>query len=208
MIRFLFQGDSITEAGRDKVNLGSLGNGYVAMISERLNAEKCEEYEIINRGIGGDCVISLIDRMKNDMIDLKPDIMSVLVGVNDVWHEVRDHIGFSTETYEELYDHLISEVKKALPDIHIVIMEPFVLRNAEWTEEYWEAFNVAVHEKGQAARRVAKQNNLLFVPLQGKINELAQKMSNEYVLRDGIHPTQAGHELIFQELYCTLKSFL
>ena len=205
-MKILFQGDSITDVDRERnseryVELGfpqSYGNGYPLLVSARLGFECPKEYEFVNRGISGNRVVDLLGRMKVDMINLKPDVMSILIGVNDVWHEYLTGNGICVEMYEELYNLLINEVKKALPDIRIMILEPFVLRG-DGTEANYDEFRAEVLLRAAAAKRVAERNHLEFIPLQEKFDEVAKIAPANCWLGDGVHPTAAGHELIARE---------
>lgn len=136
MRRVLFQGDSITDANRMRDNDNYRGSGYPTLISGKLGVEFPNKYEFLNRGISGNRVVDLLARVKADIINLKPDIMSILIGVNDVWHELSTQNGVSTENYEKIYNMLIDEVYSALPEIKIIILEPFVLKGVV-TEEKW-----------------------------------------------------------------------
>lgn len=203
-MRILFQGDSITDAGRSRENDAVRGHGYPTLVAASLGLDHPGEYEFINRGISGNRISDLVARMKIDMINLKPDVMSILIGVNDVWHEFGSGNGVHTDLYERLYNILIEEVKAALPDIRIVIMEPFVLKGVS-TENCFEAFKADVECKAAAAKRVAEKNGLEFIPLQEKLDEACKLAPANYWLGDGVHPTAAGHELIAREW---IKQFL
>ena len=124
--------------------------------------------------------------------------MSILIGVNDVWHEINNKNGVRTELFENVYDILIQELKAAKPDIRIMIMEPFVLKGSA-TEENWDAFKNGVAEKAAAAKRVAEKNGLAFIPLQDKLDAACEEAPATYWLFDGVHPTAAGHQLIARE---------
>ena len=101
----------------------------------------------------------------------------------------------------------LTEVKQALPDIQIFLLEPFVLRGPETAEDF-DVFAPEVALRAQACKRIAARMGLTFVSLQDKLSEFAEKTGVEYVLRDGVHPSYVGHELISRELYCALKSVL
>lgn len=195
MKRILFQGDSITDAGRAHDNDVKRGYGYTTLVSGKLGYDHPGEYEFINRGIGGNRITDLLARIKCDIINLKPDVISILIGVNDVWHEFGGRNGVRADLYEELYNLLIQEVKAALPGIRIIIMEPFVLKGSG-TEAHWEEFRAEVELRAAAAKRVAEDNGLEFLPLQTKLDEAAKLAPANYWLGDGVHPTAAGHELI------------
>ena len=132
-MHILFQGDSITDAGRGRENFEVMGTGYPHLIKAYLNAREPQAYTFSNRGISGNRIVDLYARIKADIINLRPDFMSILIGVNDVWHEFSGKNGVSAEKYEKIYSMLIEEVKAELPDLRIVIMEPFVLPSSGTT---------------------------------------------------------------------------
>ena len=197
-MRILFQGDSITDASRNRESDHNRGDGYATIVSARLGFDHPGKYEFINRGIGGNRVADLVGRIKRDIVYLKPDVMSILIGVNDVWHEFEVQNGIDVELYEKLYDLLIVEVKKELPDLRIMIMEPFVLKG-EATSEKWDVFRYEVGLRAAAAKRVAAKHGLEFIPLQGVFDAALEKAPESYWLIDGVHPSAMGHELIARE---------
>lgn len=198
MQRILFQGDSITDVSRNRENDHYMGMGYPTLVSAWLNYEYPQKYECINRGISGNRVVDLFARVRADIILLKPDVMSILIGVNDVWHELTSSNGVSAEKYEAVYDMLIKEVKQALPDIQILILEPFLLKGSA-TEEKWEIFRLEVEERAARAKRIAQKHGLSFVPLMEQFDMAARNTPDGYWLLDGVHPSAAGHELIKRE---------
>lgn len=205
-MKILFQGDSITDVGRERNNerwseLGFpqvMGCGYPQLIAAKLGFECPNEYEFLNRGISGNRVSDLLGRMKIDMINEKPDIMSILIGVNDVWHDYLVGNGISAELFEKIYNLLIQEVKKELPDIRILILEPFILRGTA-TEQNYEEFRAEVLLRAKAAKRVAEMNHVEFIPLQEIFDRVVKLAPANHWLGDGVHPTSAGHELIARE---------
>ena len=198
MKKILFQGDSITDAIRVRDNDNFRGSGYPTLVSGKLGFEFPNEYEFVNRGISGNRVVDLLARVKSDIINLKPDIMSILIGVNDVGHELARQNGVSAENYEKIYNMLIDEICEALPEIRIIILEPFVLKGTA-TEEKWEEFRSEVEKRAAAAKRVAEGHGLPFVELQKKFDDAETLAPADYWLIDGVHPTAAGHELIARE---------
>lgn len=198
MKRILFQGDSITDADRSRDKDYKLGVGYPRLVEAELGYDYPAEYDFINRGISGNRIVDLYARIKLDIINLAPDYLSILIGVNDVWHEVSRQNGVDAEKYYRIYCMLIEEIKEALPNIKIMILEPFVLK-AEATEEKWDIFRTEVKKRAEMARKVAEKYNLKFIPLQKKFDELATKAEPAYWLRDGVHPTAKGHEMIKRE---------
>ncbi len=201
MKTILFQGDSITDAGRKYEDDTRLGYGYANMTNVVLETDYPGAYQVVNRGISGNRVIDLLARVKSDIINLKPDYMSILIGVNDVWHELNFQNGVDTERYERYYHLLIEQVKEALPDLKIMILEPFVLRGQETSksEEYWRIFRSEVEQRAAAAKRVAEKHNLVFIPLMEIFDEADKTEKTGYWLADGVHPTDAGFELIKRE---------
>ena len=204
----LFQGDSITDAGRSRENDHEPGMGYPVMIRGAVGFDHPGEYQFLNRGISGDRVVDVYARIKRDIINLEPDIMSILIGVNDVWHELNGRKnGVDAEKYFRIYSMLIEEVREALPDVKIMILEPFVLKGTA-TEAEWEIFDREVRVRAQMAKKVAEKFDLPFVPLQCHFDEAQKLCPSEYWLRDGVHPTAQGHELIKRQwIKCFEENF-
>lgn len=200
MKTFLFQGDSITDAGRGREEDGyRMGHGYATIVSGMLG-EKYPGMKFKNRGISGNRIVDLYARIKVDLLNLKPDYLSILIGINDVWHEINYQNGVATEKFEKIYSMLIEEIKDELPDIKIIILEPFVLKGSA-TEEHWEAFKTGAKEKGEASKRVAEKFGLSFVSLQDKFDEAMERLPDvTYWTYDGVHPAPAGHAIIGKAL--------
>ena len=201
----LFQGDSITDCGRSRENDSDMGMGYPTMVKGELGLEYPGQYTFLNRGISGDRIVDIYARIKADIINLKPDYMSILIGVNDVWHELGGCCnGVSAEKYEKIYGLLIEEIQEALPDIRIMILEPFVLeasatRNTEEEPDRWHIFHTEVRARAAAARRTAEKYHLTFVPLQDNFDAACTRAESSWWLGDGVHPTAMGHCLIKNE---------
>ena len=205
MKRILFQGDSITDADRSREKDYKLGCGYPHLVEASLGFDAPGEYEFFNRGISGNRIVDLYARIKRDLINLAPDVLSILIGVNDVWHEVASQNGVDAEKYYKIYCMLIEEIRAALPDIKILILEPFVLSGTA-TEEQYQIFRPEVESRAKMARKVAEEFGLTFVPLQEGFDELCKKAPVEYWLRDGVHPTPKGHEFIKQQWLRAFKA--
>lgn len=205
-MRILFQGDSITDAGRSREYDSDVGTGYPLLVKAKLGLESPELYEFLNRGISGNRIVDLYARMKTDIINLKPDVMSILIGVNDVWHELSDNPnGVDADKYFKIYSMLIEEVKAALPDIKIMILEPFVLKEYK-TEPNWDYFNGEVKLRAEMAKRIAEKFDLPFIPLQAGFDELSKIAPCGYWLGDGVHPQAAGHQYIADEWIKAFKT--
>ena len=171
------------------------------LVKALIGYEHPGEFDFQNRGISGNRIVDVYARIKADIINLKPDYMSILIGVNDVWHEFGRHNGVDAEKYEKIYCMLIEEIKEVLPEIKIMILEPFCLeasatQNTEIDPNRWATFSSEVKKRAEKARKVAEKYNLTFVPLQDKFDAAAKTCENSYWLRDGVHPTAMGHELI------------
>ena len=201
----LFQGDSITDCGRNREDVSSTGVGYVHMVKGELGCEYPGEYEFINKGISGNRIVDVYARIKKDIINLKPEYLSLLIGVNDVWHELGGkHNGVAADKFEKIYDMLITEILEALPNVKIMIMEPFVLEAektaaTEAEPERWDCFRTEVPLRAAAAKRIAEKYGLSFIALQDKFNEACKLAPASYWLRDGVHPTPMGHWIIKNE---------
>ncbi len=194
-MKILFQGDSITDAGRSRDYDSVVGTGYPLLVKASLGYENPGGYEFINKGVSGDRIVDVYARIKRDIINYHPDVMSLLIGVNDVWHDVLFQNGVDADKYFRIYDMLISEIREALPDIKIMIMEPFVLR-ASATDEKWDLFDEEVKKRAKMARKITKKYSLPFIELQAGFDALSEKTSESYWLGDGVHPTPMGHEYI------------
>jgi len=199
MKTILFQGDSITDARRSREQDNfTMGSGYALLVKGELGYDNIGEYEFINRGISGNRVVDLYARIKSDILNLSPDVMSILIGVNDVWHEIQQQNGVDAEKFFKIYSMLIDEVLEELPDLKIIIMEPFVLKGSA-TEENWETFRKEVEKRAEKAKAISEKYNFAFVPLQKQFDELSKNTTTDYWLFDGVHPTAIGHELIKRE---------
>ena len=196
----LFQGDSITDAGRTRDRLEpndarGFGRGYPFLIASRLLDERAADgLQIYNRGISGNKVPDLDARWDVDCLDLKPDTLSILIGVNDLWHKLNDRYDGTVETYEEGFTALLERTKKALPDVRLVICQPFVLRCGAVNDSWFPEFD----QRKAAAERVAKKAGATWVPFQEMFDQAVKRAAPEHWAADGVHPSMAGHHLMAQ----------
>jgi lysophospholipase L1-like esterase len=195
----LFQGDSITDAGRERMkqqsNLaGSFGSGYSFLAASRiLNENPSGNYSIFNRGISGNKVYQLIDRWQRDCFDLNPALLSILVGVNDFWHTLEGKYDGTVEKYEQDYNQLLVLTRKMLPDVKLVIGEPFaVLGCSAVTDKWFPAFD----GYRAAAKKLADEFDAVFIPYQEIFNEAILRAPANYWTGDGVHPSMAGCALM------------
>lgn len=196
-MKIVFQGDSITDGVRDRnCWYFNYGCGYPCIVGGKLSKEYPGKMEIINRGVGGNRIPELYARMKVDCWNLKPDLLSILIGVNDVWHKwIGTNNGIDSDKYYDIYDMMIKHTLKELPDVKIVIMQPFLLKGSA-TESNYDEFRREVEVVADMAKKIAEKYSLLFVPLQADFDEALKEAPAEYWLADGVHPTLAGSQLI------------
>ena len=206
-MKILFYGDSITDMGRsrefDKKAFG-YGVGYPNYIAGDLHFSEPGKYEIINRGIGGNRIVDLYARIKADVWNHTPDVLSILIGINDVWHEIGGKNGVDLVRFEKVYRMLLEDTKERLPDLKIILCEPFVLEGLA-TQEKFEEFSQA-REYAKVVKKLAEAYNCAFVPLQAQFDELSEKYGVEHYLYDGVHPDAAGARLIANEWMKVFKT--
>ena len=196
-MKVLFLGDSITDMSRSREGDNVYkGNGYVFYAAGDIKRED-PSIEVINRGISGNRVVDLYARIKSDVWNLQPDVLSILIGVNDVWHEIGSQNGVELDRFIKVYDMLISDTLKVLPKVKIILCEPFVLKGVA-TEENYERF-LQVKEYAKAVKGLAEKYSLEFLPLQDALDKAAAKTQAKYYLYDGVHPDIAGARLIADE---------
>jgi len=197
----LFQGDSITDCGRDRTiaeanRAAALGSGYPLLVAARLLSARPEAgYRFLDRGVSGNTVPDLDARWLADTLDLKPDVLSILIGVNDLWHKLAGNYTGTVESYETGYASLLERTRRALPDARLVVLEPFVLRTGAVTDAWFPEFD----QRRAAAARVADHAGATFVPLQAMFDRLLARAPAAYWASDGVHPTVAGHGAIAEE---------
>ncbi|MGE9270230.1 MAG: SGNH/GDSL hydrolase family protein [Verrucomicrobiales bacterium] len=195
----LFQGDSITDSWRDRKDSRvnhpqALGRGYPLMIASELMLRHPNlNLKFYNRGVSGNKVPNLDARWDKDCLDLEPDVLSILIGVNDIWHKLNGKYDGTVKSYEEGFTALIERTQKALPRTRLVICQPFVLRCGAVSGKWFPEFT----ERMEAAKRVADKAKAIWVPFQDAFNEqLELGSSPKYWAEDGVHPSIAGHMLM------------
>jgi lysophospholipase L1-like esterase len=199
--RILFQGDSITDGnrGRNSDPNHILGHGYQFIIAARFGERLAERHLVfMNRGISGNKVSDLARRWQKDTIELKPDILSILIGVNDLGS------GVSTDQYEQQYDQLLAETVKALPNVKLVLCEPFGLPVAS-KKEIWETYYPQLLERLAIVSKLAGKYRAPVVHFQKMFEEATKRASAEYWIWDGVHPTYSGHQLMADEWARTVR---
>jgi len=198
----LFQGDSITDAGRNHEkgampnDQAGLGNGYAWLAAAELLVDRPQAgLKIYNRGISGNKVFQLAERWDKDCLELKPNLLSILIGVNDIWHTLNGQYHGTVEIYERDYRALLERTRKALPEVKLVICEPFVLRCGAVNDKWFPEFD----QYRASAKRVAESFRAPFIPFQSMFDEAVKYAPPDHWAKDGVHPTASGAALMAHE---------
>ena len=201
--RILFQGDSITDAHRGAENASDagLGHGYVYLIAARLSADHPALRLIFrNRGVSGNKIHDLAARWQEDTMAFRPEMLSILVGINDTAAEM------PLDEFESACDRLLGETKAALPNVRLVLCEPFALlpREPDGRANTWES---DVRQRARIVERLAKKYSAAFVRFQKVFDDAAKRAPAEQWLYDGIHPTHPGHQIMADEWIRAVAGF-
>ena len=190
-MKILFQGDSITDAGRNREDYHDLGKGYPLYAAKFLK-EMCPEtdFEFIDLGIGGHQTKDLVARLQSDFVDIDPDIVSILIGINDVWHHAADRSWLTSEYFEENYRTILKTIKEKT-HAKIVMMEPFLIPVADKL-----FFREDLDPKIQIVRKLAIEYADVYIPCDGLLAaEFIKHAPTDYAA-DGVHPTPFGAEFL------------
>lgn len=187
----LFQGDSITDCDRNREDIYDLGNGYPKYVEKYLKEKHPEcNLRLINKGVSGDRSVDLVKRWQKDCIDIKPDIISILIGINDTWRRYDENDITTADEFERNYRYLLTRIKETL-NIPVILMEPFVLEvtpDRKWRED--------LDPKIHIVRRLAREFGCVLIPLDGIMAaESCQRKITE-LSEDGVHPVEEGKKLI------------
>lgn len=195
----VFQGDSITDWGRNKADntansFGMLGTGYAYMASADLLLNHAgKNLKIYNRGVSGNKVYQLAERWDNDCLNYKPSIVSVMIGVNDFWHTLTGGYKGTIETYRTDYKALLTRTRQALPNVKFVIGEPFAVKGVKAVDDKWYP---AFDAYRQVSREMANEFDAVFLPYQKVFDKALESAPGSYWTNDGVHPTIAGANLM------------
>ena len=204
-MKILFYGDSITDAGRDYTQLHgeeAMGKGYVKYAVAGLKERGFTDEDLINRGISGNRIVDLYARIKIDCWNHQPDFISILIGVNDIWHELEIQNGVERDRFEKMYRILIEDTKKVLPNVKMMLCEPFVLEGLATSAKYDQFLEV--YKYAEVVKKLAAEYGLYYLPLQEKLTQAAANATAAEFLSDGVHPAEGGAKLIASEW---LKAF-
>jgi lysophospholipase L1-like esterase len=200
--RILFQGDSITDGnrGRSEDPNHILGHGYAFIIAARWGCQLPEkQLTFINRGVSGNTVRDLAARWKGDAIDLKPDLLSILIGVNDLG-------GVPPDEYEAVYDRLLEDTARALPGVKLVLGEPFGLP-VGGLKDRWDECRAQLAKRQEIVARLAAKHGAALVRYQKAFDEAVRRAPADYWIWDGVHPTYSGHQVMADEWVRTVDRF-
>ncbi|WP_340023000.1 SGNH/GDSL hydrolase family protein [Paenibacillus sp. FSL K6-1096] len=188
----LFQGDSITDCGRNYAEASSLGVGYALMAGARLGMQYPEKnLTFFNRGISGNRAVDLQARWDRDCLELKPTWVSIYIGINDTWRRYDSGQETSAAEFEASYRDLIERTKQNL-EAKLVLVEPFVLPVPEDRKNWRQDLDPKIH----VVRELAREYGAILVPLDGLFAAAAAKAEPAFWAGDGVHPSPAGHALI------------
>ena len=201
--RILFQGDSITDGnrGRSADPNHILGHGYAFIIAAKYGAAFPEaKLEFFNRGSSGNTVLDLEKRWQKDTLDLKPDILSILIGVNDKGK------GVPMDVYEQTYDKIITDAKAANPQLKLVLCEPFVVNHLA-TEPQHGSPNADIVKRQEIVARLAKKHGAALVHFQAALDRATERAPAAHWIWDDIHPTYSGHQILADEWERAVREF-
>jgi lysophospholipase L1-like esterase len=207
--RILFQGDSITDMGRGRTEDPNhiLGHSYVFLIAAKQGAAFPEQNWIfINRGVGGNTLPDMAARWSTDTLALKPDVLSILIGVNDVGHALRQNQPVAIELYERTYDQLLTETVAALPNVKLVLCEPFFAAGKS-TNEHLAEWQAAMQAMRTVVAKLGVKYHAPVVHFQRLFDAACQRAAVGHWIWDGVHPTYSGHQLMADEWERTFRAF-
>jgi lysophospholipase L1-like esterase len=195
-MKILFQGDSITDAFRkpEEINTAyQLGNGYVFLIAARLSARFPQKnWEFINRGVSGNKILDLKKRWENDALDLRPDVLTLLIGVNDTLAAMQGPSSLTDDEFSSAYRMILHETRKHFPKINFILMEPFLLEVGDVQKSWCDH----LRPRQRMIQEIAKETMSTFIPTQDLFNNASRLREPAFWSYDGIHPTHAGFQLL------------
>ncbi len=194
-MRILFQGDSVTDCNRNYEDFFDLGDGYVMYTVENLKQQFPEaDFEFINKGISGNRTKDVLARARADIVDIDPDVITILIGVNDTWRRFDMNDPTTAEEFRNNYESILKIIKEKTR-AKIVMLECFVIYGMG-RDEYREDLNAKIDETRKLAYKYADA----FIPLDGILAEACMKVSPELISADGVHPAVEGRKIIASHL--------
>ncbi|MDD6763490.1 MAG: SGNH/GDSL hydrolase family protein [Clostridiales bacterium] len=214
MLKILFQGDSLTDCGRDKTKkdfLANYGFGYANLIASKLMCEYPGTV-IENRAVAGNRIGDMYARWIEDALNIDCNILSILCGVNDIGFGIRMNQGADAKKFGFIYELMINEMLERKPDIRLVLCEPFLFKIEENTPESgrdivenWDLWNGQLTERRAIIAELAKKYNAVFVPFAKSFEEAFKLAPPQHWSVDCIHATNAGHALMAKVWLETVK---
>jgi lysophospholipase L1-like esterase len=203
----LFQGDSITDTGRTRSVIGpnspdGMGFGYPSLAMESILVKYHDQHlQFYNRGNSGDRIQDMEFRWELDTLRLLPDILSILIGVNDIWNYLMMGMGTSPAEFRDVYRDLLHTTREALPYTRFVLCEPFLLITGDVTSDWMGDLS----QRQNVVQALSKEFDAIFVPFQSALDQAARMMPAHHLLDDGVHPTEKGHRVLAE---CWIKTVL
>lgn len=206
-MKILFQGDSITDNFTDHSDPHAMGEGYTLYASEAICARHpSAQLEFLNFGISGNRTCDIVARLERDCIAHDPDLVSLLVGINDVWHRAADKSWLPNDEFEENYRTILQGIKEKT-HAKILILEPFLLDVPDKA-----FFREDLDFKIDIVRRLAREYADAYIPLDGIFAAASVTAPMTLWAADGVHPTKNGAKLIarhyanaFDKLFAALN---
>lgn len=203
--RILFQGDSITDGLRFKLpeqewDLNhQMGHSFSYVVNAVLGSRYPNRgLRFFNRGVSGNGVVEVYARMYRDILDLQPDFINFLVGINDTPEPDQTIIGISPDKYEKVFRMMLNEISEVFPETCFILCEPFALAGQKDRERIMFKRR-HVEQLAVRAKKIAGDLGCIWVPLQQMFDDAAKLREPEYWIWDGIHPTENGHGLIARQ---------
>ena len=201
--RVLFQGDSITDGNRGRTPDPNhiLGHGYAFLLAARYGAAFPElALDFVNRGISGHTVLDLEARWAEDTLALSPDVLSILIGVNDWYFKV------PIAQYTEVFDRLLAAARVANPGLKLVLCAPFVLPVAGLRDDYANVL-ADIRARSEIVARLAATYGAAYVPFQQAFDDACRRAPAEHWIWDGIHPTYSGHQVMADAWEAAVRAY-
>lgn len=201
-MKIIFFGDSISDANRDHNDPADLGSGYVSIAAEKLRLLYPEtDFEILNRGVGGDRTEQLLARIQKDVVDEAPDLVVLQIGVNDVWHRFLIGVEVKPEQFRTNYEEIVAILKRT--GARIVILQPYVLNISSMAR-----MRPLINEFNAIIGEIAKREQLPLIPLDEIFTGLTQDIKPAQFAVDGVHPTHRGCRYIADQTIKEIKKYI
>lgn len=202
-MKILFQGDSVTDAGRSRSDDRDLGEGYPKYTAELLRTEfPDKELEFINRGVSGDRSKNLVERLEEDFIDIDPDIVTILIGVNDTWRRFDMNDPTTASQFRDNYETVLRALRERT-HAKIIMLECFLIYN-KGHESYREDLNAKLDETRLLAMKYADE----LIPLDGLLASACVGSDPSAFSADGFHPAEEGKRFIAAQLASALRKYI